>query len=341
MSIVDFLLGTDGVDEFQEAKGLRTRGTGKTIDLNTKVLALQKNEITYTDTSIRYPSAQEIGQTTDYVAFKFYDYKPPFQAASNKKGKGVGDNYNQYNASVQQENLTKADGFKPIFMYMPQDIQGEYGANWGGASFGAAFQQLARTMANGGIPNASSFDNSIDAMISGAKNMQYKATVDGLNRGLGSSVSLSQLMSGVSGTIVNPNVEMMYESPELRGFQLKFKMQARNQKETNSIRELCYQFKKAMLASYGGQTMGGKLDAGGFITVPKICQVSFMTGKDLNQYVPQYKPCAITQVNINYTPDGAWASLADGAPVSTEIAITFKETKLIYAQEITNGGASY
>ncbi len=340
MSLVDFILGTDGVDEFQEAKGLRTRGTGKTLPLNTKVVPLQKNVLTDSG-SIRYPSAVPLGATTDYVAFKFYDYKPPFQAASTKKGKGVGDNYNQYNASIEQDNLTAAKDFKPIFMYMPQDIQGQYGANWGGASFGAAFQQLARTMGSGGIPNASSFDNTIDAMISGGKNLQYKATVDALNKGLGSSVSLSQLMSGVSGTIINPNVEMMYESPELRGFQLRFRMQARSQNESQSIRELCYQFKKAMLASYGGQTMGGKLDAGGFITVPKICQVSFMTGGALNEYVPQYKPCAITQVDINFTPDGAWASTGDGAPVATELALTFKETKVIYAQELTNGGASY
>ena len=318
------------------------RGTGITIPLNTKVVPLQKNVLTDAGKgSIRYPSAQPLGVTTDYVAFKFYDYKPPFQAVSDNKGKGVGDNYNQYNASIETDNLTPAKDFKPIFMYMPQDIQGQYGANWGGASFGAAFQQIARTIGKGGIPALASFDNTLDAILTGTKAAGYKAAVGALNKGLGSSVSLSQLMSGVSGTILNPNVEMMYESPELRGFQLRFRMQARNQNESKSIRELCYQFKKAMLASYGGQTMGGTLDAGGFITVPKICQVSFMTGGALNEYVPQYKPCAITQVDINVTPNGAWASTTDGAPVATELALTFKETKIIYAQELTNGGASY
>jgi hypothetical protein len=133
---------------------------------------------------------------------------------------------------------------------------------------------------------------------------------------------------------------MMYESPEMRGFQLRFKMQARSALEATAIKTLCYQFKKALHASYGGQNFGGLAETSGFITVPKLCQVSFMTGTSLNQYVPQYKPCAITQVDINYTPDGAWASLTDGAPVATELAVTFKETKLIYSQEITMG-ASY
>ena len=58
-------------------------------------------------------------------------------------------------------------------------------------------------------------------------------------------------MGGVSGTILNPNVEMMYEAPELRGFQLRFKMQARSKNESIAIKKLCYQFKKALHASYG------------------------------------------------------------------------------------------
>lgn len=303
------------------------------------VISAGKNE--FTASSIRYPEAYEIGETSDYVGFKFYDYKPPFQATGKGNPGGIGGRYNAYNASIQEENLTPAKGYEPIFLYMPQDIQGQYGANWGGASFGATFQNLARMIGRSGVPDINSLGNTVQAAISGLKTAGYKAAVDGLNKGLGTSVSLSQLMGGVSGTILNPNVEMMYEAPELRGFQLRFKMQARSKNESIAIKKLCYQFKKALHASYGGGAFGDAVEVGGFITVPKICRVSFMTGKSLNKYVPQYKPCAITQVDVNYTPDGAWASLADGAPVATELAITFKETKLIYAQEINFQGASY
>ena len=186
----------------------------------------------------------------------------------------------------------------------------------------------------------SSLNETINAITGSMKTAGYKATVDALNKGLGTSVSLSQLMSGVSGTIVNPNVEMMYEAPELRGFQLRFKMQARDLGESQAIRGICTQFKRALHASYGGATFGGGISTGQMITVPKLVQVSFMTGSKLNEYVPQYKPCALTQVDVNYTPDGAWATLPDGSPVATELALTFKETKLIYSQEISNG-ASY
>ena len=323
------------------AFGLKGRGKNSSI---AKETLLPLAPISDAEGTIRYPSAYPVSKTTDYVAFKFYDYRPPFQAINNSGGGefiGVGQVYGAYNASVQQANLVKADGFTPIFMYMPQDIQGQYGANWGGASFGATFQALARTMGRTGLPNLGSLGDSISAISTGLKTATYKATVDALNSGLKTSVSLSQLMGGVSGTIVNPNVEMMYESPELRGFQLRFKMQARNKDESIAIKKICYQFKKALHAGFGGSVIGGATHAGGFITVPKIVQVSFMTGSQLNVYVPQYKPCAITQVDVNYTPDGAWSPIDNGAPIATEIAVTFKETKLIYAQEINIQGASY
>ena len=312
--------------------------TGKTIKIGN---TLQPQPFASgADGAIRYPTQYPISPDTDYVSFQFYDYKPPFQAKNKSSGAGkltVGQSYQSYNASIQNENLTKAEGYKPVFLYMPQDIQGQYGANWGGASFGAVFQQLARTIGSGGIPNMSSLNQSIDAITGSLKTAGYKTAVDAMNKGLGTSVSLSQLMSGVSGTIMNPNVEMMYEAPELRGFQLRFKMQARSEGESKAIRSLCTQFKRALHASYGGQTLGGQATTGQMITVPKIVKVAFMTGANLNAYVPQYKPCALTQVDVNYTPDGAWAAYEGGAPVATELALTFKETKLIYSQEITDG----
>ena len=316
--------------------------TGKTINIGNKI-PLVPQQYTTSSTTLRYPHSIPVQSTTDYVAFKFYDYKPPFQAVNKASGAGsltVGQSYQSYNASIQQQNLTEAEGYSPVFLYMPQDIQGQYGANWGGASFGAVFQQLARTIGRSGMPNMSSLNNTIDAITGSLKTAGYKAAVDAMNKGLGTSVSLSQLMSGVSGTIMNPNVEMMYEAPELRGFQLRFKMQARDLGESQAIRGICTQFKRALHASYGGNTLGTMAETGQQITVPKIVQVSFMTGSKLNEYVPQYKPCALTQVDVNYTPDGAWATLPDGSPVATELALTFKETKLIYSQEISNG-ASY
>ena len=55
----------------------------------------------------------------------------------------------------------------------------------------------------------------------------------------------------------------------------------------------------------------------------------------------RYKTCAITKVSVNYAPDGVYATFEDGSPVATELQVSFLETKLVFAEEITVNGASY
>ena len=56
--------------------------------------------------------------------------------------------------------------------------------------------------------------------------------------------------------------------------------------------------------------------------------------KQLNPFITQFKPCAITNVNINYTADGTYATYADGSPVATMLQVQFKELKLVFEQEV-------
>ena len=81
---------------------------------------------------------------------------------------------------------------------------------------------------------------------------------------------------------------------------------------------------------------GGGLD-NAFIAVPNLVNVAFMNGSGLNPNVPQYKMCAITNVDVNYTPDGAWATYGDGTPVATTLSLSLQETKLLYAEDVAGG----
>lgn len=301
---------------------------------------------------LQYPSYSPMSKETDYVSFSFFDYTPAFDGVGkDKDATGLGARYKQYSGSIT--DMTKAKGYSPIVMYMPQDIQGQYGANWGGAGFGAFFTTIAGAMA--GVTDGK-FGESLQTAAEEFKGLTkiagYKAAVAAMNKGLGTNVSVSQLMQGVSGTIINPNIELMYEAPEMRGFQLRFKMMARSEAEGNTIRSIYNTFKRAMLPTFGGSVgkssdgqSGGLLGdlgkAGSLMTVPKIVQVQFMTGANMNTYVPQYKPCAITQVDLTHTADGSWAAYKGGMPVAVEMAVTFKETKLIFADEIKDGEATF
>ena len=59
-----------------------------------------------------------------------------------------------------------------------------------------------------------------------------------------------------------------------------------------------------------------------------------MRGAEVHNVLPIYKMLAVTQVDVNYTPDGAYATYGDGQPVAIELAINFQETKINFAEEV-------
>ena len=59
-----------------------------------------------------------------------------------------------------------------------------------------------------------------------------------------------------------------------------------------------------------------------------------MRGDKIHPILPEYKMCAITDVQINYTPDGNYAVYSDGNPVAVELKVNFLETKLVFAEDI-------
>lgn len=273
----------------------------------------------------RYPnSGAQITSDTDYVTFEFFKYKPPFE-----NGNSRGNKKQQYDGSINfdKENILGPKFGKNIIMYMPEDVQSEYGANWSGAGFGFLAGRLMK-VAGGNFNLGEAFE---DAGMSAKKGIA-DFIVSNANKALGAGVTLNQALGGIGGTIVNPNVEMMYESPEMRSFSLTYKMFASTPGESQEIRAICNTFKKNMLPSFGD---------GGFINVPNVVRVTFMTGDGPNPYVSQFKPCAITNVAINYTPDGSWASYDGGAPVATNITVTFKELKMLFAEDINIGDATF
>lgn len=320
--------------------------------------------------ALRYPRDRQISDNTDYVSFRFFHYKPPFGSGREENAKSIGDLnkgqrekagegaakqnvgslYGQSNTNIDHKNLVPAEskGYKDILLYMPEDINAQYGANWGAAGWGVGAALLAKGIGSFGYSSkdagtkwAEGIGAVGDAFMGQTKIAGFKAMTEGMNKSLGTSITPNQLQGGITGTITNPNVEMMYEAPEMRGFTLNFKMVARSNEESREIRNICGVFKKAMLPEYGGQTMAGMATSGALLTIPKVCQPTFMTGSKSNPYVSQFKPCVITAVNVNYTPDGAWATYQEGDPVATQLTLTFKEMKLVFAQEINPTGVSF
>jgi len=157
----------------------------------------------------------------------------------------------------------------------------------------------------------------------------------------GDSLSNDDIFGGISGAILNPNTELLFSGHDMRNFQLNFKLVPRNSAEAEQINEICKIFKMCTLPSRNPGEVFAASNQGitaGFIGVPNLVKVSFMSGPDEHKVLPRYKMCAITQVDVNYTPDGAYATYTGdiSQPVAIELSLNFQETKLVFSEEIAN-----
>jgi hypothetical protein len=309
-------------------------------------------------TAIRYPDKDiKIDGGSHYALFQFFDYAPPFskrnpneaaaQLAPQTIGaqgptvpgidptKAKGYDYNQAN-----QYQSAGDDYKSILMYMPEDISTGFKANWGGkavSNIGAAALRSA------GAEGFQKIKNTGD-LISDATQRLYalggaaalRKTIQSIT---GDTLSNNDVFGGISGAILNPNTELLFDSIDMRNFTLNFKMVPRSAPEADIINEICKIFKAAMLPTKSPGKVFGAVNPGitaGFIGVPKLCKVHFMVGGSENKYLPRFKHCAITEVNVSMTPDGVYATYNNDAPVATSLSVSFQETKLVYADEIFN-----
>lgn len=334
------------------------------------------------ETVLKYPN-ESIEKHSDYVMFQFYQYNGPFSgnagdAYQDIDGKTLNKDYARYNES-NKEYATYPDSSN-IILYMPEDIQTQYGASWGGKEFSNIGAEALRGMGGALAGDVGQTFNAVGQLIKNAAGaaptMGAQGIADAINKTGAGNIDTNDVLGSSLGVILNPNTELMFSGFNMREFSMRFKLVPRNSKESLTIRKIIAQFKKVMLPTLASQP-GGALDIAGnlkklsgpapantstdpkldtskltgsnanYIGVPGLCQVKFMKGSDLHPFIPQYKICAITGVEVNYTPDGVYATYYDGedgsnaAPVAVELNLSFSETKLVYSQDITSDGATY
>jgi len=316
--------------------------------------------------TLRWPD--DIIQTdTDYVFFQFGKYLPPFSRDAGynslpdeSKSKNALKNpfnnastYELYNSST--ENLDVSRSANNIVLPIPQDLSNEIQQQWQGKQFTATGRAALAATAGG---NMSYAKDVVKNITGNATAIQTSLTSLALNSipGIGGNISFNDVSGSTRGIVINPNAELLYESPDMREVGMIFRLVPRNPEESQAIQNIVKTFRKASMPSWGAT--GGEpmvsgvgtdpkedpilniIDYGGednWIRVPNLCKFTFMHGDIPHPWLIQFKPCAISRVEVNYTSDGTFATYSDGAPVAVELSLNFMETKLIFADEVEAG----
>lgn len=136
------------------------------------------------------------------------------------------------------------------------------------------------------------------------------------------------LLARTSGSIINPNMELIFKGPQLRQFGFTYKLSPRDNKETREIKKIIRMFKQSMAP----QTTAGNI----FLKAPNTYRLEYLSNRDSHSYLPKIKECALTRFDVNYTPNGTYMTYEDSSMIQYEITFAFKELDPIYNNDYTD-----
>ena len=140
------------------------------------------------------------------------------------------------------------------------------------------------------------------------------------------------LLSRLTGAIANPNLELLFQGPELRPFSLSFFMSPRDEAEATTVRKIIRALKQSMAVKSGSN--------GIFLMAPDIFRVKFMQAGGIEHgAINRFKECALLQMSVDYTPGGTYSTFNDGKKTMTayRMDLSFMELEPVFAEEYKEG----
>lgn len=260
------------------------------------------------------------------------DGKGQYKRAVSKDGSTATSTYRKERAGATVANRFSGNYVRTtttIDLYMPPQIQTSYSADWGQEELGVLG---SATDALNGLTNIDSWYDAKNAW-----NVVKNTLKESAIRTAASAVqaitplNFETLRKTATSTIANPYMEVLFNGVQNRTFSFTFKMIPRNEREQRSVKAIVDEFKfhRAPEFKYGGQT--------NYMIFPSEFDIQFLTRGVENDWLFKISTCALTNMTVNYSPEGQYAAHSDGAPFATELTLEFTELEILTKESHRKG----
>lgn len=228
--------------------------------------------------------------------------------------------------SRAQKRLTSA-----IALYVPNQLSIRYGVGWsdeetfglqaiieGGEAAGRAVANAGSALASKDISGASkAFANEAPKITSLVSNMALR----GPNGGA---------LSAMSGLAPNPMKEQVFKNVDFRTFTMEYQFAPRDSIEAKNVLNIIQAFKYHMHPELK--------DANNFLYIyPSEFDIVYYHGGNENMNIHRHTSCVLTELNINYSPNGVFNTFSDGMPTQINISMSFRELTVLTKELIAEG----
>ena len=260
----------------------------------------------------------------DMIKFSVLKYVP------NKLKASTSGNFEFF----EENNRGGAAGWKDrdilgnVYMPIPGGIREDSTVDWGESRM----NPVEAAFANIGLKFLTGQDAAGEVGKIGETIKKRQAEVGG-----GLAIALTQaavggtgnLLSRQTGAIMNPNMELLFKSPQLRPFQFSFQLTPRSQTESASVMKIIRLFKQAMAPIRSDSML--------FLKSPHTFRIQYLhSGHKNHPYIGGIKECALLSCGVNYAPDQNYSTYQDGVMTAYQLDLQFKELEPIYNDDYGN-----
>ena len=237
-----------------------------------------------------------------------------------------------------------ATGIGAVSLYLPQNLEYSYGANWKGIQFGAlgaAFQKgqsvgdaLGQASKVGGATLAGVLGDALGDALSVVPKTQ--------------GLDTDSVLGAAFGITFNDNTLQTFEKMETRTFDFKFIMVARDASEESEIKQIIKFFKVAM---HPDSTSNGKNNTI-FLKYPYIFRIipagykntstqrsgqNFRTtaaSQNFSSFLPNTRYCGLKGMSVSYTPNNVVSLTPNNFVTAVTLSLSFIELTNLTRQDI-------
>ena len=210
-----------------------------------------------------------------------------------------------------------------IALHVPNQLSIRYGANWSDEeTFG---MQAAQT----GIEIAKALATSSESIVDKAKTAG-KGTLAIISNLALTKGPNAAAMSAMSGLAPNPMKEQIFKGIDFRTFSVDYSFSPRNAAESRGVLNIIAAFKYHMHPEYK--------DANNFLFLyPSEFDIVYYHNGAENMNIHRHTSCVLTEMQVNYTPNGNFTTFAGGMPTQINITMSFKELTILTKELIAQG----
>lgn len=278
----------------------------------------------------RYPKELPMN-VSDLIQFTIIDYTTRVQTGQENNNQVQTPDALKILALSTRGARVQADVKGTINLAIQPPVSDTNGVNWTDTGInlvqlGAAAGSLG--FIQGGFGGASGVLNQIaQGEAADAKNIRDALKVFFAQK----ASQASNLLSRLTGSVLNPNLETLFEGPRTRSFNYQFQFTPRDESEATEVRSIIRTFKEAMAVK--------RTESLGFLKAPYVFNIRYLyKGGQDHPYIGRVKgPCALKDMQTDYTPEGSYMTYEGGkdggSMVKYTITLVFQELDPVYADD--------